>query len=171
MSLVLLTRHTPVCTPYDISVARCQGSNRSKSRILFTTQLISFGSIRCRLGSFNIGWTSTTTFQILTTHSRSEASNLRILFTTQPLSFGSTRCRLGSFNICWTSTILGEHSCHVHVCKQRTCSPLLSIKQATSKLSKCHEACVQSGHDYVRTWEVIHRDWRTLQREVSTSFT
>jgi hypothetical protein len=31
MSLVLLTHHTPVCTPYDISVATCQGSN-SKSR-------------------------------------------------------------------------------------------------------------------------------------------
>ena len=34
MLLVLLTCHTPVCTPYDISVARCQGSNSLISRHL-----------------------------------------------------------------------------------------------------------------------------------------
>ena len=29
--LVRLTHHPPVYTPYDISIARCQGSNKSSS--------------------------------------------------------------------------------------------------------------------------------------------
>ena len=43
MSLVLLTRHTPVCTPYDISVARCQGSNN-----VWSSQLL-FVMVRARI--------------------------------------------------------------------------------------------------------------------------